>query len=145
MISDSSDFLCVLQINACGDIVSEPNSEPQRPPAENGTNPTPLITPKPPSLVSQHAHSTGTSHIFTLQKLFILIILVQKLGLAIPYGSVLLRYSCICSYRSARRSVCVCICSPVMLVLCVICLAGSVKPAVKTEDVIQSVLTGAMV
>ncbi|MCJ8743730.1 hypothetical protein PDJAM_G00097600 [Pangasius djambal] len=47
------------EVDACGELVSEPNSEAQRPPAENGTSHTPLISPKPPSLVSHHAHSTG--------------------------------------------------------------------------------------
>ncbi|XP_053469574.1 1-phosphatidylinositol 4,5-bisphosphate phosphodiesterase beta-1 isoform X1 [Ictalurus furcatus] len=48
------------EIDACGEPVSESNSEAQRPPAENGTSHTPLISPKPPSLVSHHAHSTGS-------------------------------------------------------------------------------------
>ncbi|KAF7690322.1 hypothetical protein HF521_012126 [Silurus meridionalis] len=47
-------------IDACGELVSESNCEAQPPPAENGTSHTPLISPKPPSLVSHHAHSTGS-------------------------------------------------------------------------------------
>ncbi|KAK2864066.1 hypothetical protein Q7C36_003220 [Tachysurus vachellii] len=50
----------IKEIDACGELVSESVNEAQRPPAENGTSPTPLISPKPPSLVSHHAHSTGS-------------------------------------------------------------------------------------
>ncbi|KAK3541970.1 hypothetical protein QTP86_009238 [Hemibagrus guttatus] len=50
----------IKEIDACGEIVSESVSEAQRTPAENGTSSTPLISPKQPSLVSHHAHSTGS-------------------------------------------------------------------------------------
>ncbi|XP_026884633.1 1-phosphatidylinositol 4,5-bisphosphate phosphodiesterase beta-1 isoform X2 [Electrophorus electricus] len=43
-----------------GEPVAEPKSETPRAPAENGTNHTPLISPRPSSLASHHTHSTGS-------------------------------------------------------------------------------------
>ncbi|KAK1795972.1 hypothetical protein P4O66_009075, partial [Electrophorus voltai] len=69
-----------------GEPVAEPKSETPRAPAENGTNHTPLISPRPSSLASHHTHSTGSQ--------------------SVPH-----------------------------------CLRRSVKPVIRTEDLIQSILT----
>uniref|UniRef100_A0A4W4FMP3 1-phosphatidylinositol 4,5-bisphosphate phosphodiesterase n=1 Tax=Electrophorus electricus TaxID=8005 RepID=A0A4W4FMP3_ELEEL len=48
------------EVDIGGEPVAEPKSETPRAPAENGTNHTPLISPRPSSLASHHTHSTGS-------------------------------------------------------------------------------------